>query len=208
MKKLCLSLVLALLVAPAALAEKLPYALDRSHCQLNFIGEALLLSAHGFFERWDADVQIDRENLENSSVTFTIEAASLNTRVERRDNHLRNADFLDVANHPRITFVSTRVTGVDEKNLLLSGDLTLRGVTKSIQVPVRIVFMREGDGRFKGEFQINRKDYGINYNSRMNPVEDMVTIQFDLHLMDRAMMEARQRQQQQRNPAQSPPSPR
>ena len=71
------------LPAPAH-AEKRPYVLDRAHCQLNFIGEALFVSAHGYFEKWDADVQIDRDNLENSSVALTIETASLNTRVERR----------------------------------------------------------------------------------------------------------------------------
>jgi polyisoprenoid-binding protein YceI len=195
------------LAAPAA-ADRKPYDFDRSHSQINFVAEALLLTAHGYFERWQADVQIDADNLENSALTLNIETASINTRNERRDNHLRSPDFFDAANHPQITFVSKRVTKVDDKNLVINGDLTIRGVTKTIDVPVRVVFLREGRGRFKGEFQINRMDYGVKYNSRMNPIEDMVSVQFDLNLADKQMMEERQRQrqQQQQPPAKQPPS--
>ena len=195
------------LPAPAH-AEKRLYVLDRAHCQLNFIGEALFVSAHGYFEKWDADLQIDRDNLENSSVALTIETASLNTRVERRDNHLRSADFFDAANHPQIKFVSTKVSRVDDKNFNLTGDLTIRGITKPVQVPVKLVFLREGDARFKGEFQVNRRDFGMNYNSRMNPVEDLVTIQFDMHLVDKAVMEAQQQQRQQQRLPDAPRPPR
>ena len=122
-----LGFLLVQTLSPAALAERKPYALDRSHCQLNFIGEALLISAHGSFDKWDADVQMDRDKLENSALTLTIDATSINTRVERRDNHLRSPDFLDVKNHPQIKFVSTKVTRVDDKTLNLVGDLTIQG---------------------------------------------------------------------------------
>jgi len=189
------------LPAVSARAERKAYVPDRAHCQLNFIGEALLLSAHGHFEKWEIDTQLNPANLEDSSVQLQIESASLNTRIEQRDKHLRSGDFLDVANHPQIKFASTRVKKVDDKTLTITGDLTLRGVTKQVDVPVKVVFLRDGDARFKGELQINRKDYGINYNSRMNPVEDMVTIQFDMHLLDKAVQEERQRQRQ------APPKP-
>jgi len=148
------------------------------------------------------------DNLENSSVALTIETASLNTRVERRDNHLRSADFFDAANHPQIKFVSTKVSRVDDKNFNLTGDLTIRGITKPVQVPVKLVFLREGDARFKGEFQVNRRDFGMNYNSRMNPVEHLVTIQFDMHLVDKAVMEAQQQRRQQQRLPDAPRPPR
>jgi len=208
---------LAVWLAPTAGADRKPYVFDRPHSQLNFTAEALLLTAHGFFEKFDAEVQVDPEKLENSTLHLTIETASINTRVERRDNHLRSADFFDAANHPRITFVATKITKVSDQDLLITGDLTIRAVTKSIQVPTRVVFLRDGRGRFKGEFQINRKDFGVNYNSRMNPIEDTVAVQFDLNLVDQKMQEERQRQMQQRQqqpptqqqPAQSqqPPAP-
>lgn len=203
-----ISLVVALaLVAAPAQADRKPFVFDKNHSQVNFVAEALLITAHGFFERFDGEVQIDPANLENSTLRFEIETASINTRVERRDNHLRSADFFDAQNFPKITFVSTKVTKVDDKNLRVTGDLTVRGKTKSIEVPVRIVFLREGDGRFKSEFQINRQDFGVSYNSRMNPIEDAVTVQLDFHLLDQQVQQQRQqqRQQQQQPPPAKPP---
>jgi len=194
----------AALLVPMAQADRRPYVFDRAHSEINFVAEALLLSAHGFFGQFDADVQIDPQNLENSSISFTIDAASINTRNDRRDNHLRSADFFDVANHPQITFVSKKITRVDDTNVIITGDLTIRGTTKTIDVPTRIVFFRDGRGRFKGQFQINRQEFGVNYNSRMNPIEDVVSVQFDLNLEDRLMREERQRQRQQQ-PAKQPP---
>ncbi len=183
-------------VAASAPAERRAYVFDRAHSQINFIGDALLVSAHGYFERFDGEIQIDRENLENSSIRLVIETASINTRNERRDNHLRSADFFDAANHPQITFVSTGIRRVDDKNLLISGELTIRGTTRSVEVPAQIVFLREADGRFRGQFQINRKEFGVSYDSAMNPIEDVVTVQFDFHLMDQQAMEERRRQRQ------------
>lgn len=173
------------LSVPGVYAESKPYVGDVAHCQINFVGESLLISAHGYFERWEGDFRIDRDKLENSSVSITIDAASLNTRVQARDNHLRSKDFLDVANYPQIKFVSAGISKVDDKNYVVAGDLTLHGVTKPLRVPVTIAFLRENDGRFKGDLKINRWDFGINYNGKMNPIEDMVAIQFDLHLREK-----------------------
>lgn len=197
------------LAAPVAWADRRPYTFDKAHSQINFVAEATFISAHGFFERFDADVQVDPDKLENSTLSLTIETASINTRVEQRDNHLRSDAFFDAKNHPTITFVSKQVTRVDAQNLRITGDLTIRGITKAVEVPVKVVFFQNGRGRFKGEFQINRQDFKVSYDSRMNHIEDMVSVQFDLNLLDRQMMEERQRQMQQRQqqpPAKQPPA--
>ena len=204
---LAVVLVLPAAAGKPAAADRRPYIFDPNHSQLNFVAEALLLTAHGFFEKFDADIQVDPENLENSTLTFTIDTASINTRNDRRDNHLRSDAFFDVANNPQIKFVSTKITKVDANNLLIAGDLTIRGTTKQVQVPTRVVFLREGDGRFKGEFKINRMDYGVSYNSRMNPIENDVLVQFDFHVQDRQAMEQRRQQQQQKAPPKQPPPP-
>ena len=195
-----------LVASPVAKADRKPFVFDKAHSQINFVAEAMLITAHGFFERWDGDIQIDPGNLEDSTLRIEIETASINTRVERRDNHLRSADFFDAQNHPKITFVSTKVKKVDDKNLLVTGEMTIRGKTKSLDVPVRIVFLREGDARFKSEFQINRQDFGVSYNSRMNAIEDLVTIQLDFHLLDQQVQQQRQQQRQQQQPP-PPPAP-
>jgi polyisoprenoid-binding protein YceI len=199
------AVMVAMLAVVAPAADRRAFVFDAAHSQLNFVAEALLVTAHGFFDKFEADIQVDPENLENSTLTFTIDVASINTRNERRDNHLRSPDFFDVANHPQIKFVSSKVTKADDKNLVVVGDLTIRGTTKQVQVPVRIVFMREGSARFKGEFRINRMDYGVSYNSRMNPIENEVVIQFDFHLRDQQAMQQQRQQQMQKAPPKQPP---
>jgi polyisoprenoid-binding protein YceI len=181
-------LVLATLLPALAaftLAAPRPHDVDKAHSEINFVAESRMLSAHGFFGAWTADVMLDPEALEQSSVTIRIDAASINTRVERRDAHLRSADFFDVARHPQITFVSKSVRRTGTTTLDIVGDLTMRGVTKSIVVPTSIVFYDNGLGRFKGGFTVNRKEYGINYDSRVNPIEDDVQVQFNMSLRER-----------------------
>ena len=199
MKRFAAVVVLILALAVAATsgiaADRRAYVFDRAHSQVNFIAEALFLTAHGYFEKFDAEAQLDPENLENSALSFTIEVSSINTRVDRRDNHLRSADFFDAANHPQATFTATKITKRDDRNLTLTGDLTIRGKSKSIDIPVVLVFLREDRARFKGEFKINRQDFGVSYNSRANPIEDEVLIQFDLNLIDQQRMQQRQQQQ-------------
>jgi polyisoprenoid-binding protein YceI len=181
-------LVLATLLPALAaftLAAPRPHDVDKAHSEINFVAESRMLSAHGFFGAWTADVMLNPEALEQSSVTIRIDAASINTRVERRDAHLRSADFFDVARHPQITFVSKSVRRTGTTTLDIVGDLTMRGVTKSIVVPTSIVFYDNGLGRFKGGFTVNRKEYGINYDSRVNPIEDDVQVQFNMSLRER-----------------------
>jgi polyisoprenoid-binding protein YceI len=198
-----LSLAVALLMAPAALAQKRAYDFDKSHSQINFVADARLFSAHGFFGAFEGDIQLDPKDWGASTLSITIDAASINTRNDRRDNHLRSADFFDAANHPKITFTSTKITKVDDKNISIAGDMTIRGNTKPVVVPLQVVFWGDADGRFKGTFNISRKEFGIMYNSAANPIEDMIVVQFDFHLVDRLAMEQR-RQQRQQAPAKQP----
>jgi polyisoprenoid-binding protein YceI len=179
----------AAVVLPAfaafTLAAPRPHDVDMAHSEINFVAESRMLSAHGVFGAWTADVMLDPEDLEQSSVSIRIDAASINTRVERRDSHLRSADFFDVAKHPQITFVSRSVRRTGTTTLDIVGDLTMRGVTKPIVVPTSIVFYDNGLGRFKGGFTVRRKEYGIRYNSRLNPIEDDVQVQFNMSIRER-----------------------
>jgi polyisoprenoid-binding protein YceI len=171
-------------LAAARLAPR-PHDVDKAHSEINFVAESRMLSAHGFFGKWDADVLLDPEAPEQSSVSIRIDAASINTRVERRDAHLRSADFFDVEKHPQITFVSKGVKRVSATQFDMTGDLTMRGVTRSIVVPTTVVFYDNGLGRFKGAFTVKRKQFGIAYDSRVNPIEDDVQVQFNMSLRER-----------------------
>jgi polyisoprenoid-binding protein YceI len=174
------AVVLPMLMAARPFIAPAPHVIDKAHSQINFVADSRLVSAHGFFGKWDAEIKLDATNWSASTVAITIDASSLSTRVDMRDNHLRSADFFDVAKFPTIAFQSVSVTKVAEGKLDITGDLTIRGVTKRIVVPATAVFYEKGAGRFRGQFTINRKDYGIAFDSPVNPIENAVQVQWDM----------------------------
>lgn len=183
-RRLTALLALPLFVAARPLPDAKPHAIDKAHSEINFVADSRMLSAHGFFGKWEADVKLDAAKWENSSVAITIDAASINTRVERRDGHLRSADFFDVEKHPNITFKSVSVKSTGANKLDITGDLTVRGTTKRITVPATMVFYEGGMGRFRGQFTINRMDYGVSYDSKLNPIQPEVQVQWDIALAE------------------------
>ncbi len=182
MKKIVFTLLTVAFATAMAFAQSKPHAVDRAHSQINFVAEARFLSANGFFDKWEADVQLDPAKIENSSFKITIDAASINTRNERRDTHLKSPDFFEVAKFPQITLVSKKVTKVGEGKLSVTADITIKGVTKQVEIPVTQVFYENNRGRYRSTFEINRREYGINYNSRLNPIEDIVKVQVDINV--------------------------
>jgi polyisoprenoid-binding protein YceI len=188
------ALLAVLFIAVTALAAgPRPHLVDKAHSQINFVAEAKFISAHGYFDKWEAEVALDPQKVEDSTVKIIIDAASINTRIQMRDNHLRSKDFFWVEQFPQITFTSKKVSKVADKKFKVLGDLTLRGVTKEIEIPVDQVFYENNRGRFRSEFQINRRDFGINYQSNMNPIEDIVKVQFDINVLDKESVEKAQK---------------
>ena len=179
-------LSLPLLAAARPLPEPKPHVIDKAHSEINFVADTRMLSAHGFFGKWDADVKLDATKYENSTVAITIDAASINTRVDMRDNHLRGPDFFDVAKYPTITFKSTGVKQTAANKLEISGDLTVKGVTKKIVVPASVMFYDKGVGRFRGTLTLLRKDFGVSYDPAVNPIENEVQVQWDIALKEPA----------------------
>ena len=113
------------LTAPAA-----PYVLDKSHAHITFtVGHLGFSSVHGQFRKFDAEIDFDPGNVEATRVTFTIDADSVDTFWDARDKHVRSKDFLDVKNHPQITFASTDVVPTGSDTADITGNLTIRGTT-------------------------------------------------------------------------------
>jgi len=185
-RRLAAVLALPLVVAARPLPEAKPHVIDKAHSEINFVADSRMLSAHGFFGKWDADVKLDATKYENSAVSITIDAASINTRVDMRDNHLRSADFFDVAKYPTITFKSTGVKQTAANKLEITGDLTVKGVTKKIVVPASVMFYDKGVGRFRGTLTLLRKDFGVSYDPAVNPIENEVQVQWDIALKEPA----------------------
>jgi polyisoprenoid-binding protein YceI len=152
------SVLAAVLAAasPALAAET--YQFDKAHTTV------------GFQVR---HIEVDRAKPESSSVEFTIQAKSIDTNEPKRDAHLRSADFFDVQNQPTISFKSTSVKANGKDSWLVSGNLTMHGVTKPVTLPV--AFLGEGKdpwGNEKMGFEVsltlNRTDYGLNWNKALD----------------------------------------
>ncbi len=122
-----------------ATAAQRPFTLDLGHAYVGWeIQHFEYSKTVGRFDKFDGEFLIDEENPEKSSVRFVIDAASINSNHAGRDNHLRAADYLNVAAHPEIRFVSTKIDMADEASGVITGDLTFRGVTKPFSMRFRM----------------------------------------------------------------------
>lgn len=134
-----LSLLPLALLAPAALAQQEAYRFDPSHTDITFRVSHLGLSdTHGRFNNFTGEVMLDEADPENSSVDVTIYTWSVDTAWDPRDDHLRRADFFDVATHPAMRFVSTDVETTGEDTAQVTGDLTLLGQTHPVTLDVTL----------------------------------------------------------------------
>ena len=163
--------------------------LDTAHTRLGFAAKhAMVTTVRGAFLDFEGSLTIDGEHPEQSSAEVVIQAASFDSGNAQRDGHVRSADFLDVENHPTLTFRSREVR-VDGDDFVLVGDLTVRGTTQ----PVEIKGELEGADKdpfgnlrvgFSGETQISRKDFGLTWNVPLDSggwlVSDKVKITLDV----------------------------
>jgi polyisoprenoid-binding protein YceI len=195
MKRLALALTLSL--APlAALAAPTTWAIDPAHTQSMFTVRHLVVSnVRGQFDKTTGTVTLDDTDVTKSSVEATIDARTINTRDAKRDEHLRSADFFDVANNPSITFKSTKVEKAGEGKLKVSGNLTMRGVTKpvvlDVEMPAAKVKDPWGNTRtgFSATTKVNRQDYGLKWNKAVEAgpvVGDEVKIELEGELIQKA----------------------
>jgi polyisoprenoid-binding protein YceI len=171
-----MKLASATLIAAAALAltagaplEPLEYNFDASHTQIGFVVRHLgVTNVRGKFNKFTGQIRLDESDLTRSAVRVTIDAASIDTDHERRDNHLRSEDFFEVAKFPHITFVSKRVERAGDR-LVAVGDLTIRDVTREVAIPFELAGpIKSGNGQKRlgaeGGLVINRFDYGLKWN--------------------------------------------
>jgi polyisoprenoid-binding protein YceI len=164
-------LAAALAVASPTLAAD-TYQFDRAHTTVGFQVRHIFTNVGGRFTDFAGTIDVDRARPESSSVEFTIHARSIDTNEPRRDEHLRSADFFDVANHPAITFRSTSFKANGKDSWLVTGDLTMRGVTKSVTLPVTL--LGEGKDPWGNEklglettVTLNRKEFGLTWNKAL-----------------------------------------
>jgi polyisoprenoid-binding protein YceI len=150
------------------------FQLDKIHSSISFqVKHMMIAKAKGEFNEFDIEVEGDINQLESSKVKVTIQAASIDTKNEDRDNHLRSADFFDVEHYPTITFISDSVKKVSTNEYEVTGQLTIKDVTKTETFKVEF----NGQSKhpmtgsivagFDVEGKINREDYGLTWNAAL-----------------------------------------
>ncbi|HVX18751.1 MAG TPA: YceI family protein [Acidimicrobiales bacterium] len=166
------------------------YNLDPAHSRLGFVARhAMVTKVRGSFTDVEGSGYFDADNPENSKFQVTVKATSVSTGNADRDAHLRSNDFFDMDTYPEITFVSAAVKADGDNEYQVTGDLTIKGVTKPITFdlelsgPVDDPFGHQRIG-LEGSTTVNRKDWGVNWNAALEAggvlVSEKVTLEFDV----------------------------
>jgi polyisoprenoid-binding protein YceI len=151
--------------------EKVKWVIDPMHTEIHFKARHLVIATvTGSFEKFQGAAVSSDEDFNNPQIEFSADVNSINTNQEARDAHLKSADFFDAANHPNVTFTSTAFKKTGDSEAVLTGDLTIRGVTKPVELKVGLGgSIVDPYGNLKAGFElsgkINRKEYGLVWNA-------------------------------------------
>ena len=166
--------------------SKTKWVIDPTHSEIGFkVKHMMFTNISGKFTKFDASIETDDTDFENAKVEFTGAVDSISTGNTDRDAHLVSADFFDAAQFPEIKFIVTSFSKIKEGQYDLTGDLTMHGVTKSVKIPTQYSgLMKDPWGNAKIAFsldgKINRKDWGLNWNSALEA--GGVLVSDELHL--------------------------
>ena len=166
------------------------YTIDPVHSRIGFVARhAVVTKVRGLFSEFGGTFNLDGENPAGSTAEVTIQVASIDTGSADRDAHLRTNDFFSMEEYPEITFAATSITPKSETEYKVTGDLTMRDVTKPVTFDVEFLGaatdpygnLRVG---FEGSTTVNRKDWGINWNAALETggvlVSEKVTLEFEV----------------------------
>ena len=182
------------MTATASPSTRTTWKLDPAHSTIEFVAKHMMITTvKGRFTEFDGTIVADEENLADSRVDVSMKAASLDTRNEQRDQHLRSADFLDVENQPDVAFRSTAISGTKE-HFKLTGDLTIRGTTRPITLDVTF----EGNGKdpwggtrssFSATGKFDRRDYGLTWNVALETGGILVSNEVKINIEAQAVLQ-------------------
>lgn len=169
------------------------YTIDPAHSRIGFIARhAMVTKVRGSFTEFEGKVYLDEQNPTQSNARIVIKVRSIDTGNADRDNHLRSNDFFAMDEFPEITFTSTKAEKVDDEEFTLTGDLTVKGVTKAVTID----FIYQGTAKdpygnlragFEGKTTINRRDFGVTTNLALETggvlVGDKIVLELDVSLI-------------------------
>jgi polyisoprenoid-binding protein YceI len=176
------------------------WLIDDVHTHIGFsVKHMMVTTVRGQFRKYSGTLELDTEDFTRSKFRGEIDVASIDTGVAQRDDHLRNNDFFDAPNHPKITFESTRIEKKEEGEFVVHGDLTIRGVTKEVALEVEFHGTSKNPwgktvAGFSARGTVNRKDFGVNFNALLETggvaVGEKVKLELDVEAVLDAAKEA------------------
>ena len=183
--------VVTLLALSTSMAQAGSWELDKAHSNIKFnVKHLMVTNVWGNFDSFDGKISYDQDHPTKGSVEISIDVASIDTDNEKRDGHLRSADFFDVENYPTITFVSKKIQRSGD-GLKMTGALTMHGVTKDVTFDITgpsgpVDFMGTEKIAASASTTINRTDFGLNWNKSLETggvlVGEDVSIVVDIEL--------------------------
>ena len=194
MKRIIASVSAIIALALPAFAFASTWTIDPDHSNIGFKVRHLMVSnVKGSFDKHTGTVEINDKDITKSKVEVSIDTNSINTNVQKRDDHLRSADFFNVAKFPTMTFVSKKIAQAGKDKLKVTGDLTLHGVTKEVVLDVEGPSKESKDpwGSLRkgatATTKINRKDFGLVWNKALETggvaVGDEITITLEIEMI-------------------------
>ena len=163
---------------------------DPAHTRVGFSARhAMVTTVRGTFKEVRGVIHLDVDDISASKVEVVIQAASVDTYNEQRDEHLRSIDFFHVEKYPEIRFVSTTIDEVEERNYMVVGDLTIKETTKQVAIPIELLgIQRDPMGNLRAGFEatrrLNRRDYGLHWNMPLDAggllVSEKVSLEFEI----------------------------
>jgi polyisoprenoid-binding protein YceI len=194
MKRIIASISTIIALALPTFAFASTWTIDQDHSNIGFKVKHLMISnVKGNFDKHSGTVEINDKDITKSKVEVSIDTNSINTNVQKRDEHLRSADFFDVTKYPAMTFVSKKVAKAGKDKLKVTGDLTLHGITKEVVLDVEGPTKESKDpwGNIRkgatATTKINRKDFGLAWNKALETggvvVGDEILITLEIEMI-------------------------
>ena len=169
---LSLALLIALTVAGSSQADE--WKIDKTHSMVGFsVSHLVISSVHGIFSDFEGSINFDGKDISAGSVEFTVQTASVDTDDEKRDKHLRSDDFLNAEKYPTMTFKSTSVTAGKDGAFTMTGDLTIRDVTKEVSFDCKfrgVIVDNWGNTKagFTAVTTINRQEFNVSFSAALD----------------------------------------
>ena len=176
------------------------WQIDNAHSHIDFkVRHMMISTVRGEFKEFEGSIDFNEDDPEQTKVDVAVDAASIDTREEDRDNHLRSPDFLNAERYPEITFRSKRVELIDDDSARLIGDLTIRGETHEVELDVEYQGMAQSpwgsmSAGFSATTSLDRKDWGLTWNKALETggflVGDKLDVEIEVELIKQDVEEA------------------